>query len=346
MRGFAELELFARPIIKVNYSTRDPKTASGKTVTIDISDPPVKGTFLIQSVSIDQIHDEADMLTPRYNVSASSVKFELTDLLLQILADTNQSSGGNGGSNLTGIQSVQPATPAVMDWIADPTVAWLPSGTNTVNGIGIVSGTVAGTTSAAGRSDGFYLNFTPTGTTINTTSSLTTTINQASSDYDWTWECVLVIPSANQDGSGASIGAIGSALRIYAGACTAIVPDSDGTTRRAIFRFAPSFGDPGWVGITADGSNRTVSARVAPIAYDTRYLLKIRSVNTVGTPTVFFSVNGGVEVANTATIPVNAVSQTPFGLFSVVIVNAVGGTGSNPSFSWKVAQLKRGASSR
>lgn len=92
MRAFAELELYSRPIITVSYSTRDPLTDVGKIVHVDLSNPPVQGDFLIQSITIDQIHDESDQLSPRYTVKASSVRYELTDLLLQILG--NQSVGG------------------------------------------------------------------------------------------------------------------------------------------------------------------------------------------------------------------------------------------------------------
>ena len=97
MRAHAELELFARPIVTVKYATRDPKSRSGKTVHIDLTRPPCQGDFLIQSVVIDQIHDESDMLTPRYTVTASSVRFELNDLLLLILGQSKM-PGGSGGA--------------------------------------------------------------------------------------------------------------------------------------------------------------------------------------------------------------------------------------------------------
>jgi hypothetical protein len=57
-RLYAELELFANPIVSVRYATRDPKSRSGQTVHFDLTNPPIKGDFLIQSVTIDQIHDE------------------------------------------------------------------------------------------------------------------------------------------------------------------------------------------------------------------------------------------------------------------------------------------------
>jgi hypothetical protein len=97
MRAQAELELFAWPIVSVDYATRDPNSAPGRVVNIDLSDPPCKGEFLIQDVTIDQVHDESDQLLPRYNVHASSVKFELSDLLLKILQKSINDTGSQFG---------------------------------------------------------------------------------------------------------------------------------------------------------------------------------------------------------------------------------------------------------
>lgn len=83
-RAQAELELFAWPIVEVNYSTRDNKTGPGKTVPWNLTNPPIRGTFLIQEVDIDQINEDADspILTPRYTARASSMRFDLDDLLI------------------------------------------------------------------------------------------------------------------------------------------------------------------------------------------------------------------------------------------------------------------------
>ena len=103
MRANAELELFSRPIVTIRYATRDPKTKSGQRVTANMTDPPCIGDFLIQDVTIDQIHDESDQLRPRYTVVASSVKFELNDLLMQIVEGT---LGGGGASVSTGMVGI------------------------------------------------------------------------------------------------------------------------------------------------------------------------------------------------------------------------------------------------
>lgn len=104
MRANAELELFSMPIETFKYATRDPLTRIGATVHVDLSYPPVYGDFLIQEVDIDQIHDESDTLSPRYQVTATSVRYSLDDLLLALVngAYGGSSSPSNG---LTGISA-------------------------------------------------------------------------------------------------------------------------------------------------------------------------------------------------------------------------------------------------
>lgn len=103
MRAYAELELFARPIVSVRWSTRDPKTKAGQTIHVDSSNPPCQGDFLIQEVTIDQIRDEGEQLAPRYTATASSVRYELNDLLLQILGKNQFGSSVGGSSGGAGI---------------------------------------------------------------------------------------------------------------------------------------------------------------------------------------------------------------------------------------------------
>jgi hypothetical protein len=113
MRAYAELELFSKPIVTIRYATRDPKSRSGQTVHVELTSPPCVGDFLIQSVQIDQIHDESDQLLPRYTVTASSSKFDLNDLLLKIIGgDLNGGGGGNSSAGIApaGAASAIPAT--------------------------------------------------------------------------------------------------------------------------------------------------------------------------------------------------------------------------------------------
>ena len=102
--GKAQLEQFAWPLITVRYATRDPKSHPGRMVHIDLTDPPIKGDFLILAVDVDQIKEEAettDLLSPRYTVTAADpVKFNLDDLLLLIGTVGDQLGLMVGGSGL------------------------------------------------------------------------------------------------------------------------------------------------------------------------------------------------------------------------------------------------------
>lgn len=103
-RGQAELELFSLPTVTVTYGTRDPNSHPGRRVMFDLTEPPVSGEFLIQQVSIDQIHDDSDELMPRYTVTASSVRFTLEDLLLLIAESAaNPAVITKGGTSNTGL---------------------------------------------------------------------------------------------------------------------------------------------------------------------------------------------------------------------------------------------------
>lgn len=83
--GDSELALFAYPIVTVTYSTRDLKTASGKDVSINLTNPPIVGTLKIQQVVIDQF-EAGGGKNPRFTVTASSVRFSLDNILSRLLA--------------------------------------------------------------------------------------------------------------------------------------------------------------------------------------------------------------------------------------------------------------------
>lgn len=68
----------------------------------------------------------------------------------------------------------------------------------------------------------------------------------------------------------------------------------------AAFRYSPGAGDTAWKGITRDGTTQAVSSDVAAIAANTEYLLKIRFA---ASNVIYFSVNGGTEVADGGNTP-------------------------------------------
>jgi hypothetical protein len=86
----AHLIAYKNPIATVTYATRDLKTKSGKPIVVDLVSPPIRGTLVIQDVTIDEI-DLAPGLAPRFTVTASSVRLSLDDLLRQ-LAGTLEAS--------------------------------------------------------------------------------------------------------------------------------------------------------------------------------------------------------------------------------------------------------------
>jgi len=91
MAAYAELERFKKPLGYISYASRDPKHRSGAKVKVNLTNPPCVGEFLIQEVMIDQIHDDADLLAPRYNVRAdSAARYTFNDFLLEL--DSRRSS--------------------------------------------------------------------------------------------------------------------------------------------------------------------------------------------------------------------------------------------------------------
>lgn len=79
VRGQAELTLFKDPIVEARYSTFDP-TLPGATVEFNLTNPPFVASLKVTEVTIDKVHHTHGHVA-RYNVTASSVKFTLQDLL-------------------------------------------------------------------------------------------------------------------------------------------------------------------------------------------------------------------------------------------------------------------------
>jgi hypothetical protein len=87
-RGDIELANFAQPIPTLTYATRDLNTRTGKLVTAALTAPPILGTFLIQSVTIDQINFSPDV-PPRFLVSAAPVRFTFADWMQAVGPETS-----------------------------------------------------------------------------------------------------------------------------------------------------------------------------------------------------------------------------------------------------------------
>jgi hypothetical protein len=83
-RATAELLLRATPRITVAYATLDPKSIVGTYVDINMTRPPLVANLKIQEVTVKQIN-ESDDLVAIYEVSASSNKFTINDLLRRVV---------------------------------------------------------------------------------------------------------------------------------------------------------------------------------------------------------------------------------------------------------------------
>lgn len=70
----------------------------------------------------------------------------------------------------------------------------------------------------------------------------------------------------------------------------------------AAFRFSSVAGDTGWRGVVRDGATQQVTSNIGTVVAATQYRLRIRMV-MAGTPTIYFSVNGGAESSLTANLP-------------------------------------------
>jgi hypothetical protein len=83
----ADLALFSRPIVTAEYSTRDRKSKTGRTVSIALTTNGVTtwaqaGAFTIQRV---ELSFDGPALNPRYAVTATSSSFTLRDLLRRVV---------------------------------------------------------------------------------------------------------------------------------------------------------------------------------------------------------------------------------------------------------------------
>lgn len=81
----ATLALFSRPIVTVTYATRDTKTKSGKSIVVNLTNPPISQTLTIQEVTITEI-DVSPGIAPKFTVTASTVRQSLDAILRQLIA--------------------------------------------------------------------------------------------------------------------------------------------------------------------------------------------------------------------------------------------------------------------
>jgi len=85
-RADALLAMRKDPLVTVTFETRDPAFTVGKTVTFNLTEPPITGTFLIQRVQIDDMPAKAHVkpIPSRRRIEASSRRYTFDDLVEQI----------------------------------------------------------------------------------------------------------------------------------------------------------------------------------------------------------------------------------------------------------------------
>jgi len=79
----AQLKLYSRPLTTVTYASRDLKTKSGKTVTINLQTPAITETLTIQDVTITEIGIKG--LLPKFTVTASQTHTTLESVLRMLI---------------------------------------------------------------------------------------------------------------------------------------------------------------------------------------------------------------------------------------------------------------------
>jgi hypothetical protein len=286
MRGYAELELYSRPITTVRYSTRDPKTRPGAVVNINLTEPPISGEFLIQEVTIDQIHNEADdLLEPRYNVTTSSSRFDLNDLFFQWSTRTsNPYSGGGGGGTGPAPSPSGVVAAAVEDAVGS---ASSPRATNMWTGVSPTSGVkvdqVWASTISSGityvvDSGGYWMRLGATSTGEGGETVLLNAPNSSTfrCDQGFVWSAWVRLPS----GSLTSVGYVG----LYDNGAGQLTYDgpANGNTRAVnnTKKFIGArFGDGGWKVLVGDGTTMNEYGTVHTLTTDVAYNVNIRVIS-------------------------------------------------------------------
>lgn len=226
-----------------------------------------------------------------------------------------------------------PASTYGFDYVAQPFFLWLANISNTVLGIGIANPTATGTNGIEFHNDARY------NAVITTTSAASQVGHSGGSAMlatDWPWKIEFVIYS---DPTAVTT------VVYYFGVFTSVPSATNGaiTTRHLGIRFVAGT-DTTWTGTSADGTTQhTTSITGSTVAAATRYVLTIR-FDPTGTPTVFFSVNGGAEVSHTANIPATG---NAFGIPQASVVNSsAGGAGTARGYAIARMQCLTGASAR
>jgi len=79
----AQLALYSAPLVTVTYASRDLKTKSGKTVTINLATPAINESLTIQDVAISEIG--IAKIAPKFTVTASTARQSFESILQMLI---------------------------------------------------------------------------------------------------------------------------------------------------------------------------------------------------------------------------------------------------------------------
>ena len=326
-RGLTELQLFSNPVVQITYATRDPKPRSGKIVHVDLSNPPCKGDFIIQSVDINQFHDESDTLSPRYIIRAdSAARYDLNDLLLDL--SDSKDSRATGPTSMVGLVDAAISQSGFGSSTDFPKrrEQWCFIAPTTNTPVAIGAGCSPTLTSGLFDDDEIPPWRDHRGQTSNGTWAVLTTNNTLNNEakllmgggpYDLlennfdVWFEIFTPKSLSDIHISCGLHQLGSIPTAIPALNLSLVS----------IRYASFVGniDPGWVGVVQpDGSPQNESSvYLTPIAPSTRYVMRIRSVIPSGVDgylsgRIEFTVNGTTVVLNRVSTASAAGSQNPF----------------------------------
>jgi len=335
LRAQAELTLFSLPIKTLKYSTLDPNVRSGRVVVADLVNPPIVGAFLIQSVDLTQWSD-MNGVTQGYEVTASSVRFTLDDLLRKILlggtiANAGGSSGGGGAATVAAMAptpaAATPLTSAAIIAAAQavavtrPTKRWI--GWSEWNTSSFANLAVAPTIESRGWTLGVAN--TPTGVVDANGYWARQT---AADTHEIRWQAENQSPHCqlNQNPHYEWWFRTGSTLqnvRLILALIDNITTNSDNQAARTgvgVVFYNTSRVDTGFMSWYSDGTTQVVGAQIVPIAVNTIYYVVV----DVSGSTLTITING---TPVTLAIPSTLSSTT--GLFGILqLWNNDGGGGT------------------
>lgn len=160
----------------------------------------------------------------------------------------------------------------------------------TLEPIGCASPTLSGTPALDNQTDTAYVNI-PITNVATTVGGARSTFNLVQRGYDPEFFALVRTDTLITN------------IRIWVGLFSANPGNVDdltvGSNQAVAFRYSTVAVDPGWIGVSSDGTTQVNTAKIADIAISTAYLLRLRVSGGIA----YFSVNGGAELTLSTNLP-------------------------------------------